>query len=176
MHNEHKKDMSMVLMVLSVVTVLLTVYVAFVKMSAVGLETMKSGGAENFANIQKIWNSEQYKTAQAQGIQQALASLNTPTQDTANDATPSATTIDKAKIDGIKKSGYVKGKANARITILEYSEFLCPYCKRQSDSKTIEQVVAKYPNDVNTLFRNYIVHGDPAKVPAEAVECAGELG
>jgi len=26
------------------------------------------------------------------------------------------------------------------------------------------------------MFRNYIVHGEPAKVPAEALECIGELG
>lgn len=25
------------------------------------------------------------------------------------------------------------------------------------------------------MFRNYIVHGDPAKIPAEALECVGQL-
>ena len=166
----------MVLVVLSAITVLLTLYVSFFKTDALSLETMKVGGAENMTLVQQLYNSDMYKTQQTQAIQQAVASITAPTTDTTDTATPSATTIDKAKVDAIKEAGYVEGKANARITILEYSEFLCPYCKRQTDGKTIAQVVAKYPNDVNSMFRNYIVHGDPAKIPAEALECVGELG
>ena len=176
MAQEQKKDMSTVLVVLSAITVLLTLYVGFFKKDAFSLETMKVGGPENMTLVQQLYNSDMYKTQQTQAIQQALASITAPATDTTETAAPATTTIDKAKINAIKKAWYVEGKENARITILEYSEFLCPYCKRQSDDKTIEQVISKYPNDVNMMFRNYIVHGEPAKVPAEALECVGELG
>jgi len=175
MHHENK-NMNMSFMTLAVIAVLLTIYVAFFKHDAVWLETMKVGGAENMTLVQQLYNSDTYKSQQTQAILQAVGSINQPADDSADTAAPSATNIDKAKVDAIKKSGYIEGKEKARITILEYSEFLCPYCKRQTDGKTIEQVIAKYPNDVNAMFRNYIVHGDPAKVPAEALECAGELG
>ncbi|MBU1757788.1 thioredoxin domain-containing protein [Patescibacteria group bacterium] len=59
---------------------------------------------------------------------------------------------------------------------MEYSEFLCPFCKRQKDNKVLEQVIEQYPNDVNEMFRHFIVHGDPAKIVAEAMECAGDQG
>jgi len=176
MHHEGKKDINMVLVGLSALTVLLTLYVGFFKTDALSLETMKVGWSENMVLVQQLYNSDMYKTQQSQAIQQAVASMGTTATDTTDATTPSATTIDKAKVEAIKKAWYVEGKSTARITILEYSEFLCPYCKRQSDSKTIEQVVAKYPNDVNMMFRNYIVHGEPAKVPAEALECVGSLG
>jgi protein-disulfide isomerase len=150
--------------------------VGFFKKDALALETMKVGGPENMVLVQQLYNSDTYKTQQSQAIQQAVASIGTPAAEDTTATAPSATTIDKAQVDAIKKAGYIEGKTNARITILEYSEFLCPYCKRQSDGKTLEQVLEKYPGDVNRMFRNYIVHGDPAKAPAEALECVGELG
>ncbi len=43
MYSEQKKDMSIVLVVLSAITVLLTLYVGFFKKDALSLETMKVG-------------------------------------------------------------------------------------------------------------------------------------
>jgi len=46
----------------------------------------------------------------------------------------------------------VKGPANAKITIVEFTDFQCPYCKRGAD--VIAQVVKAYPNDVKVAFKN----------------------
>lgn len=104
MHQEGKKDMSMVLVVMSAITILLTLYVGFFKKDAFSLETMKVGGPENMTLVQQLYNSDMYKSQQTQAIQQAVASITAPTADATDTAAPSATTIDKTKIDAIKKA------------------------------------------------------------------------
>jgi protein-disulfide isomerase len=67
--------------------------------------------------------------------------------------TPPVVQGDIAKFAAIVKDGYILGKKDARITIIEYSDFLCPFCKRHYEAQTIENLVKKYPNDVNMVFR-----------------------
>lgn len=45
------------------------------------------------------------------------------------------------------------GKASAPITIIEFSEFQCPFCDR--GSKTMKEVLEKYPNDVKIVFKHF---------------------
>ncbi len=47
----------------------------------------------------------------------------------------------------------VKGPANAKVTIIEFSDFQCPYCKRGYE--TMEAVAKAYPNDVKVVFKHY---------------------
>jgi protein-disulfide isomerase len=58
-------------------------------------------------------------------------------------------------LNTIKKDAYVAGDAKAQISILEYSDLVCPFCKRQSSQGTIEKVLAKYPGKVNRIFRQF---------------------
>ncbi|MFW6324462.1 MAG: thioredoxin domain-containing protein, partial [Desulfovibrionales bacterium] len=44
------------------------------------------------------------------------------------------------------------GPADAPITIVEYSDFFCPYCSRGSE--TAEQIVAAHPNEVRLLYKH----------------------
>ena len=163
--------------ILTIIVVLLTVYIGFVKTDAVKLETMKVGGAENFTLVQQLYNAEDYKTQQTAMIQQVLEGMGTDTVADAEDTADVAMNeIDEDTLEAVLENGYIQGNEDARITIVEYSEFLCPYCKRQKDNKVIEQVMEKYPNDVNEMFKNYIVHGDPAKIVGEAIECAADQG
>ena len=46
----------------------------------------------------------------------------------------------------------VKGPASAKITVIEFSDFQCPYCSKGKD--TIEAVAKMYPNDVKIAFKN----------------------
>lgn len=47
----------------------------------------------------------------------------------------------------------VEGPANAKITIIEFSDFQCPYCKRGYE--TMEEVKKMYPNDVKVSFKHF---------------------
>lgn len=71
---------------------------------------------------------------------------------------------------------HIKGPKNAKVTLIEYSDFECPFCLRHED--TIKQILAKYPNDVRLVYRHYpltSIHPEAQKA-AEASECAGVQG
>ena len=67
------------------------------------------------------------------------------------------------------------GKKDAPITIVEYSDFQCPYCKRAA--QTIGEVKKKYGDKVRVVFRNFpLPFHSQAKVAAAAGLCANEQG
>src|SRR5438477_3077978 len=45
----------------------------------------------------------------------------------------------------------VKGAANARITLVEYSDFECPFCSRAAAK--IEAILKAYPNDARLVYK-----------------------
>lgn len=86
-------------------------------------------------------------------------------------------TLTKDAIAAIKKDAYIEGKKDARITVVEYSDLECPYCKRQFDDKTIAQLREKYPDAVQTTFKNNPLpfHAN-SKKESQALLCVGKLG
>ena len=67
------------------------------------------------------------------------------------------------------------GKKNAKVTIIEFSDFQCPFCKRSRD--TIEKIKKEYPNDVKIVYRDFpLVFHPKAPKASEAAECAHEQG
>jgi len=70
----------------------------------------------------------------------------------------------------------VRGATNAKVTIIEYSDLECPFCKRFHP--TLRRVLEEYPDDVRWVYRHFPIQQLHSKAPAEAnaVECAGEQG
>jgi len=52
----------------------------------------------------------------------------------------------------ITKSSHVRGKEKAKYTLVEYSDFQCPYCRRGYD--TVEALRKKYGDDLRLVFKN----------------------
>lgn len=71
---------------------------------------------------------------------------------------------------------HIRGAATAQVTIIEYSDLECPFCKQ--NEKTLAEVLKKYPNDVRVVYRHFPLEGlhQQAKPEAVATECAGEQG
>lgn len=81
----------------------------------------------------------------------------------------------KTLVEDMLKSTPVRGNKDARFTIVEYTELLCPFCQRHSAEGTINSVIEQFPEDVNSVSRHFIIHGDEALQLASAMECVAEL-
>jgi len=70
----------------------------------------------------------------------------------------------------------VRGNPKARVMIVEFSDFQCPYCSQVE--ATLKSVLAKHENTVALAFRDMpITQIHPfAEGAAEASRCAGEQG
>jgi protein-disulfide isomerase len=69
----------------------------------------------------------------------------------------------------------VKGKDDARVTIVQFAEYQCYYCNRVNP--TLQQLVSDYPNDVRIVFKDFPLGGHSRAMPAAiAAHCAGEQG
>ena len=67
------------------------------------------------------------------------------------------------------------GSDRARITIVEFSDYQCPYCKLSVP--VIKELLQEYPLDVKVIYRDYPGPNHPyASQAAEAAHCAGDQG
>lgn len=96
-----------------------------------------------------------------------------PTPSAAADPTP-AVAGNPADVD----DDAVKGDADATVTLIEFTDYQCPFCSRHYE-QTLPSIIKDY---VDTGKVKYVVrdfplsfHGNAHKA-AEATECAGEQG
>jgi protein-disulfide isomerase len=68
------------------------------------------------------------------------------------------------------------GPATAKVTVLEFSDFQCPYCAKASHA--LDGLREKYPNDLRIVFRHFPVRmtHEHAFTAAIASECAALQG
>jgi protein-disulfide isomerase len=73
-------------------------------------------------------------------------------------------------------SDHILGNPNAEISLIEYTDFECPFCK--TFHETAHKLVEAYDGKVNWIFRHYPLgfHNPAAQKEAEASECVAELG
>jgi len=69
------------------------------------------------------------------------------------------------------------GPEDAPITIIEFSDYQCPYCKKWHD-EVLDQLLANYPDQIRFVYRDFpLISLHPGAAPAaEAADCAGEQG
>ena len=73
------------------------------------------------------------------------------------------------------ENAYAIGPADAPITIVEFSDYQCPYCRRWHE-QVYEPLLAAYPGKIRLVYRHLpltSIHPD-AFSAAEAAMCAGE--
>ena len=75
----------------------------------------------------------------------------------------------------VAAEGPSRGPANAKVTIVEFSDFQCPFCSKAK--KTVDEVMAKYDGKVRLVFRDFpLDFHDKAQKASEAGQCANDQG
>lgn len=89
---------------------------------------------------------------------------------------PEPKTPERITLRPVTKDDHIRGDNNASLTLIEYSDLECPFCKRFHE--TMQRIMKEYPGKVRWVYRNFPLaqlHSKAAK-EAEAAECAGEQG
>lgn len=71
------------------------------------------------------------------------------------------------------KDDHIKGAKNAKVTMITYSDYECPYCNRWHP--TLNALIDKYSEDISFVYRHFPLsfHAHAQKL-AEAGECIAE--
>lgn len=107
----------------------------------------------------------------------SVAAPSLPTPSVADAPTPSAAAA-PVDMKALLDDDTVKGDANAPVTIVEWSDYECPFCARFY-SETFKQIDEKYikTGKVKFAYRDFpLSFHQQAQKAAEAAECAGEQG
>jgi protein-disulfide isomerase len=74
----------------------------------------------------------------------------------------------------LRPGGPARGPANAPVTVVEFSDFQCPYCQRAKP--VLDEIATRHPSDVKIVYRHLPLDSlhPRARASAEAAACAGE--
>jgi protein-disulfide isomerase len=136
--------------------------------------------AEVSAVIHKLETSGALNAAVDQGIQRFVANMQKQQAAQQEQAAKQQEAAEAAIAHKIAKvnleKDHVFGPKNAEITLVEYSDPECPFCKKFADVP--ENIVKKYNGKVNYVWRFFPLpmHGPKAIQESVAAECAAEQG
>lgn len=78
--------------------------------------------------------------------------------------------------DDVISGGHRIGPLDAKVTVVEFSDFQCPFC-REFATGTLGEVRRRFPKDVAVVYRHWPLSIHQWAYPAaRAAECAAEQG
>jgi protein-disulfide isomerase len=124
-----------------------------------------------FYNTKLILNNSGGLTNQ-QGTQALGGAVGAPNQPSAPSQPSGPVTVNE------RKGAAILGKSDAKVTIVEFSDFQCPFCKQFID-QTFDQIKKAYidTGKVKIIFRHFpLAFHANAQASAVAAECANTQG
>lgn len=80
-----------------------------------------------------------------------------------------------AALTPVNDDDYIRGSQNAKVMLVEFSDFECPFCQRFHP--TMQQVMEEYGDQVAWVYRHFPLSFHPnAQKAAEASECVAAQG
>ncbi len=67
------------------------------------------------------------------------------------------------------------GGENAKVTIIEFSDFSCPFCAK-FETQILPKILDKYGDNIKFVYRDFPLHGNISMLAAKAANCAGDQG
>lgn len=129
--------------------------VGFVILLTSGLSGLQAGSATN--------TSDNVEVLGANDIKDNAANNPAANEPTVGDVVP------------LNDTDFVRGSKDAEVTLIEYSDFQCPYCQRFHP--TAKQLLSAYEGKVNWTLRHFpLSFHENAQKASEASECAAKLG
>lgn len=176
MFNIHaqRNSMLMIIMVLCTLTIIWTNYMFIQSMvtdinnSIMENEYKKIWWKENYIILQEIQKREvlsyldSIKNEKPELIKEILEKQNE------NDSN----ILNKSIIDDLKKDTYVKWNTWAIVSVIEFSDMECTFCKDQHTSWVYKNILEKNAEKVNYIFKNFPLPAHKnAQKEAEASKC-----
>jgi protein-disulfide isomerase len=79
-----------------------------------------------------------------------------------------------SSLNPVSRDDPAQGPENAPVTIVEFSDYQCPYCKLWHD-EVLSRLLVDYAGQIRFIYRDYPLSGHPeAQSAAEAANCAGD--
>jgi protein-disulfide isomerase len=127
-------------------------------------DTLKRPLAEVKAQLEQALTQARRQQARAEYVDQLRKKSNV------------AILLQRPKADVTVDTARLRGNPDAPVTIVEFSDFQCPYCKMAQP--TIKEVLAKYKDKVRLGFRDMPLRQihPQAQLAAEAARCAADQG
>ncbi|MFN8544700.1 MAG: thioredoxin domain-containing protein [Candidatus Binatia bacterium] len=129
------------------------------------------GGCGNPADMEEIKKGQKDILAKVESLEKAIAQVK------AAPAAAARPAIDPNKVYTIPiGDSPMRGPKNAKVTIVEFSDFQCPFCSQAA--ALVPDVLKAYPNDVNFVYKQFpLVSIHPFAMPAaKAAVAAGKQG
>jgi protein-disulfide isomerase len=110
-----------------------------------------------------------------QGEQPTVAQHAAPTPGTPTPAAPMRPMVGNEVYKVEVGKAPITGARQPKVTIVEYSDFECPFCSRMTD--TVHRLLKEFPNDLAVAFKHFPLPMHPNALPAAiAAEAAKEQG
>lgn len=137
-------------------------------------EEQQAGAAERRQRTVKLASAGAFLALVVVAVLVVVSSSNSGGGDSGNIV--EAKEVDRL-LAGIPQQGMVLGDSSAKVTVLEFGDLQCPFCKGYSE-EVLPQVIENRvrAGEAKLDFRNYTIIGPQSKPAGAAAIAAGEQG